>query len=240
MNDALYRFITGTLDAFLWGGELIGEENLPEKGPAIFIANHLGPLGPIGSVCSLPQRLYPWIISNMVDPDQAADWLQVDFTEKTLKLQPPASKTLAKLLSKITVPLLSNLGCIPVYHGYEKMQKTWTISLPLLLEGHFLLICPEDPELPADPMTHMTPFQKSFARLAEMYYEKTRKRLAFYPVAVHGSHRLKVGAPIFFNPLNPVGIERHRLKDWLEETVARMYLELEQEDFPVALAPVRK
>ena len=41
MKDGLYQFIVGVVDLFLWGGKLIGEENLPKRGPAVFIANHL-------------------------------------------------------------------------------------------------------------------------------------------------------------------------------------------------------
>jgi 1-acyl-sn-glycerol-3-phosphate acyltransferase len=41
MKDGLYQFIVGMLDLFLWSGEMIGEENLPRRGPAVFIANHL-------------------------------------------------------------------------------------------------------------------------------------------------------------------------------------------------------
>ena len=41
MKDSLYQFIVSVLDLALWGGELVGEENLPRHGPAVFIANHL-------------------------------------------------------------------------------------------------------------------------------------------------------------------------------------------------------
>ena len=51
MKYIFYHFLTGALDLFLWSGELIGEENLPKEGPAAFIANHLGPSGPIAVVC---------------------------------------------------------------------------------------------------------------------------------------------------------------------------------------------
>ncbi|OIO84266.1 MAG: hypothetical protein AUK02_07275 [Anaerolineae bacterium CG2_30_58_95] len=60
MKYILYQFLTGALDLFLWSGELIGEENLPKEGPAVFIANHLGPTGPIAVVCSIPLQLHPW------------------------------------------------------------------------------------------------------------------------------------------------------------------------------------
>jgi hypothetical protein len=73
----------------------------------------------------------------------------------------------------------------------------------------------------------MQPFQRSFARLGEMYYEETGQRLEFYPVAVHAAGYVMVGKSVAFNPFNPVGLERHRLKDLMEDTVRAMYLQVE-------------
>ena len=67
MKDGLYQFIVGVVDLFLWGGELIGEENLPRHGPAVFIANHLDATGPIAAACSIPLRFHPWVIADMMD-----------------------------------------------------------------------------------------------------------------------------------------------------------------------------
>lgn len=230
MQDILYWFGVGMLDAVYWGGALEGYENLSAQGPAVFIANHLGPRGPIGALCSIPRRLYPWLHSDMLDPSRAADYLRQDFVEPRMGLKPPASLIFAQALSKITVPLLRNLGCVPVCKGYQNMYQTWEESLRLLLKGKFLLIFPEDATLPADPLTGFHPFQRAFARLGEIYYEHTQKRLPFYPVAVHPSHRVRVGEPIFYSPLNPPGKERSRLRDLIAASIRRMYLDMEGEE----------
>lgn len=225
--DVFYWFAVGMLDALYWGGILDGYENLPSRGPAVFIANHLGPRGPIGAVCSIPRRLYPWIVGDMLDPTLAGEYLRKDFVEPRLGLKPPASITFSQALSRITVPLLRGLGCIPVYKGYENTRKTWDVSLALLLRRKYLLIFPEDATLPADPLTGFNPFLRAFARLGELYYERTRERLPFYPVAVHGSHRLRLGEPVWYNPLNPTGFERSRLRNLLEASIREMYLAME-------------
>ena len=227
MNDTAYQFITSVLDLFLWGGELIGEENLPKHGPAVFIANHLETTGPIGIACSIPLRLYTWTVGDMVDKERAPAYLNWDFVERQFHLKPPLSLWVATALSKITVPMLKSLGVVPVYRGYEHLPETLEQSLALLLEDKFLLIFPEDNLLPYDPVTNMSAFQKSFVRVAEVYYERTGQRLVFFPVAAHNSGYVMVGKPVLHNPLNPVGQERHRLKDLLEREVIRMYMELD-------------
>jgi hypothetical protein len=91
MKDGLYQFFVGVLDLFLWGGKLIGEENLPRRGPAVFIANHLDATGPIAAACSIPLRFHPWVIADMMDKDLAPIWLQSDFVERQLHLSPPSA-----------------------------------------------------------------------------------------------------------------------------------------------------
>ena len=238
MNDGWYHLIVKVLGFLLWNGELVGKENLPRSGPAVFIANHLEAFGPIAADCSIPQRLYAWTVADMVDEEKAAAWLQWDFVERTLELKPPVSAWVAKWLSKITVPFLRSLGCIPVYKGdYERLADTLRSNIDLLRQGKFLLIFPEDNQLPADPVTGMGPFQHSFARLGEKYYAETGKRLEFYPVAIHPSGYVMVGKIVTFNPNYAVAAERRRLKLLLENTVKTMYLQMEGQDSSNMLTP---
>ncbi len=228
MKDGFYQFIAGVLDLFLWGGKLIGEENLPQRGPAAFIANHLDATGPIAAACSIPLRFHPWVIADMMDKELAPIWLQADFVERQLHLTPPTSRWVARALCKITVPLFYSLGCIPVYaNDYERMRETLEMSMDVLREGKFVLVFPEDYRLPKDPITKMQPFQHSFARLGERYYAETGKRLEFFPLTIHGSGNLIVGKPVIFNPLNSVGIERRRLKELMENSIKSVYLKFE-------------
>jgi hypothetical protein len=228
MNDRLYQFIVGTLDLFLWGGQLMGEANLPHKGPAVFIANHLEAVGPIAMYCSMPFRLYTWTVADMVDKEKAAAYLEWDFVERNLHLGPPLSAWVARGISNISVPFLRSLGCIPVYKGlYDQMVDTLRLSMDILRQGKFLLVFPEDSLLTKDPETNIAPFQRSFARLGEMYHAETGSRLEFYPVAVHPKGVVMVGKPVAFDPLNRPGLERSRLKDIMEDSIRSMYLQVE-------------
>jgi hypothetical protein len=120
------------------------------------------------------------------------------------------------------------------------MRTTLEMSMDVLREGKFLLVFPEDYRLPKDPLTKMQPFQHSFVRLAERYREETGERLEFYPVAVHATGHLAVGKPVVYNPLNPVGMERQRLKKLMEDTITAMYMHLEGGNAAGALTTERK
>ena len=230
MNDKTYRLIAWLFDAFLWGGEIVGDENLAE-GSSVFVSNHLGALGPVAVIASLPVRLYPWVISDMMDHDQAAGYLNQDFVEPQLHLTPPFSLWVAKGISKISVRLLCSAGCVPVWQG-EKLYDTFEKSVDLLVNGKSLLIFPEDPSKEIDPQYKMTPFKKGFARLGRLYYERTGKSLRFYPLAVHlDSYRVRVGRPIAYNSKNPAANERLRIKNVLEASIREMYLAMGMKGF---------
>jgi hypothetical protein len=231
MKAKMNHFLMRVLNLFLRDGEMIGEENLPRSGPAVFIANHLEAVGPIAAYCSIPLRLYAWTVADMVDENKAAAWLQWDFVERTLELKPPVSVWVACGLSKITVPFLRWLGCIPVFRDdYDKLADTLHLSMDVLRQGKCLLIFPEDNWLPAEPVTGMRPFQHSFARLGEKYFVETGERLEFYPMAIHASGYMMVGKVVTYNPNYAVGAERQRLKRLMENAIKTMYMQMENED----------
>jgi hypothetical protein len=227
MGDVLYRIIAGGLQSFIWGGELQGEENLPERGPAILVANHLGSLGPIAVVASTPLRLYPWVAADMMDPKLAAEYLRWDFVEKDLGLPQPISLWVAKALSKVTVPLLRIAGGIPVYSDADRVHLTFEHSLNLLLHDRLLLVFPEDPARALDPRFNMRPFKKGFIRLVEMYFQKTSRALSFYPLAVHAEQNVvQAGKPIRYNPYASPVRERLRIRSVIETMIHNLYLDL--------------
>jgi len=231
MNDTTYRLIAWLFDAFLWGGELIGDENLVE-GPAVFVSNHLGAVGPVAVVASLPVRVYPWIVSEMMDEDDAAAYLKQDFVEPQLHLPPSISLRVAEGISKISVRLLCSAGCVPVWQG-ARLRETFERSVDLLVEGKSLLIFPEDPSKEIDPQYKMTPFKMGFAHLGELFFERTVQSLRFYPLAVHlDTYRVKVGRPIAYNSKNPAANERLRIKNVLETSIREMYLGMGMNGFP--------
>ncbi len=225
MNETLYRFVSWGFQELIWGGDLLGADELPERGPAVFVSNHLGALGPIAVGASVPLRLHAWIHADMLDPLLAPDYLRRDFVEGQLHLTRPFSDWLARVISRIHVPLLRAVGCIPVHNTPEGLAETFRLSADLLAQGECLLIFPENPNLPVDPRFHMTPFKKGFARLGELYYERTKKILPFYPLAVHAeSFTVRVGQVVRYNPLGEPARERLRITGLLERTIHEMYL----------------
>jgi 1-acyl-sn-glycerol-3-phosphate acyltransferase len=228
MSEPFYHLFRSLAGLFLWRGELIGKENLPAQGPAVLVANHANSAGPIAAICSLPMRIHPWVIAYMVDKELAPGWVQADFCERQLHLKPPLGRWLARAMCAFIVPLFQFAGCIPVAAGdYRRMEETLRMSLEVLRKGGFVMVFPEDYRLAHHRVTDMQPFQHSFVRLAEAYYQETGQRLAFIPMAAHNARTLMIGEAVYHDPFKPVGTERRRLKNMLEQSITRMYMELE-------------
>jgi 1-acyl-sn-glycerol-3-phosphate acyltransferase len=225
VKDLLYRLLAECFQAFIWGGDVAGDENLPEQGPAVLVANHLGALGPIAVVSCVPRRLYPWVHADVMDAERAPEYLRWDFVEKELHLTMPFSLWLAKTIAKISVPLLNRTGCIPVHTNPKGLLATFDQSVDLLTRGRFVVVFPEDPTQPPDPKFGMSPFKKGFVRLGELYFQGTGRSLKFYPLAVHAIRRtVQVGKPVTYNPYAPPVKERIRIKNALESMIREMLI----------------
>lgn len=223
MDDRLYRLLAFGLQAFLWGGDLIDADHLPRRGPAVLVANHADAWGPIGIVSCVPRRLHAWVVAKMMDARLAPDYLRMDFVERQLRLKKPVSSWVASALSRLTVPLLTSMGCIPVYSDFDEMRIPFEQSVDVLVNGGFILIFPEDPAQPIDPLTRMSPFKKGFVRLGEYYFGRTGKALPFHPLAVHVRQReVQIGAPVIHNPYAQPASERLRVKHTLERLIREM------------------
>ncbi len=225
-DSVLYHGVAALLNLNIWGGELVEAEDLPGRSPAVYVANHARSLGPIAVISSLPFRVYPWAIGDMMDWEKAPAYLERDFVQAELHLRPPLSMWLSRLIVQFSIRLLRGVKCVPVWQG-DKRLETYHLSIDFLLQGRPLLIFPEDPRLPLDDVCGMRPFKKGFAGLGEMYFERSGLNLPFYPLAVHERLRqVKVGRAFSFNPNNDRLRERSRLASVLEAAIRNMLLEM--------------
>ena len=235
MNDRTYHLIAGLIRLSIWQGwqrraHLENAGDLPASEPAIFISNHANALGPIGCVSEIPLRLYPWTRPEMLDLRTNPDYMRGDFVEKDMRLRPPLSAWVAVGLSRLVVPLLNGVGCIPAFQAEQILEKRTTVkqSLARLREGRCLLVFPEMPDWPLDPRSGMRRFSRSVLWLAVLFHRETGERLPIYPVCVHPSHRIRLGKAMRLGK-DELGspAQRQAWIETLEDTIRGMYLDLE-------------
>ncbi|HEY5984293.1 MAG TPA: hypothetical protein VIU38_12560 [Anaerolineales bacterium] len=221
-GDALYAILSRTLDMMVWGGELSADSEPLPSGPAVFVSNHAGAMGPIAVTSSVRVRFHPWVIGDMLDLQTAGPYLREDFVKPTLHVPEPMATSISNSLAHVTVALLRTIGCIPVFHDKDLLE-TYRLSDDYLAMGRGLLIFPEDPKQSLNSRTGLRPFQTGFAHLGSLFAQRTGHGLKFYPIAVHRNLlRVQLGQPVTYNPNNQPAAERRRIAHLLESIIAAM------------------
>ncbi len=209
--------------------DIVGFENITNLGPAIFIANHLGALGPIETILSVPVRFYPWIIAEMMDFKRAPQYLLDDFVHPELHLSGRFGLLFSTLLTKISVRLLQAIGAVSIDRFGGLTTEGFRRSLSLLREGKNLLIFPEDSLLPLDPETSLRHFMPGFATLCSLFQAEADILLPVYPMAVHASSEtVAIGKAEYFQTR---GHHREAINAFsllVERRVRGIYLDLKK------------
>jgi hypothetical protein len=209
--------------------DVVGFENITTPGPAIFTANHLGALGPIETIISVPVRFYPWIIAEMTDFKRAPEYLFNDFVHPAIHLNGRFGMLFSTLLTKISVRLLRSIGSVSIDRFGGMTPDGFRLSLRLLREGKNLLIFPEDPLLPLDPDTSMRHFMPGFATLCSLFQTNVDSLIPVYPTAVHAANEtVAIGKPEYYQPHGQHREAINAFCQLLEERVRTLYLEMQK------------
>jgi len=224
--EMVARYFFKAIRYLFFKAQLKGRANLPSDEPVIMVANHVGSFGPVSVITSVPLRLYPWVAHEVTDLDTAAPRIQEEFIEQELHLRPPFSAWLGRVVGRICVALMRDIGAIPVYQKSKMIKATVLQSIALLKQGKNILVFAEDSKQKINDV--LCEFCTGFIHIARLYYQETRKAVQFLPIAVNRkAGAIRVGKPIRFDALAPFGLEKRRLKDELEHSVLRLYEEME-------------
>ena len=242
-SDLLYKTFTSL--GFPFSYECIGLNHIRVRDPAIFVSNHLASMGPVQIVLSLPIRLYPWVMADMLDLKRAPAYLFDDFIRPSLHLQGRLGFLVSRILSQAAVRLLNGIGSIPIDRSQGVFMGPYRRSLDLLSQGKNLLIFPEDSEASLDPESDMRPFMRGFILLSPMYYHQTGRPLPFYPVAVSSqSNKIAIAKPLYYDLRH--GQNREAITqfcDQLQNKIKTMYGYLQKtkamriDDIPILFGP---
>jgi 1-acyl-sn-glycerol-3-phosphate acyltransferase len=213
------------LRRLFFNARLHGAGNLKSDEPVIMVANHVGSFGPVSVITSLPTPSYPWVSHEVTDLSTVAGRIQREFLEQELHLRPPVSEFLGRVIGRICVALMKDIGAIPVYTQSKKIKRTVEQSLALLEQGKSILVFAEDSTRKINDV--LCEFCTGFIHVAKLYYERTRKAVQFLPIAVNKTAQgILIGTPIRFDGSIPFPEEKRRLKAQLETSVAALYAEL--------------
>jgi 1-acyl-sn-glycerol-3-phosphate acyltransferase len=222
------KYFYKVLRRLFFNSRVRGIGNVKAGEPMIMVANHAGSYGPVSVITSLPFKIYPWVAHEVTDLHTVARRIQDEFLERELHLKPPVSSYLARVIGRICVALMKDIGAIPVYQMSKEVRNTVSRTIALLEQGKNILVFAEDSTRKINDV--LCEFRTGFAHVARRYYEKTRKAIQILPVAVNRKMGgILIGKPIRFDVTSPFSEEKERLKSELQKTVYSLYCRLETE-----------
>ncbi|NPV87050.1 MAG: hypothetical protein HPY45_13705 [Anaerolineae bacterium] len=222
VSDRTYHLLCALGAPFRY--RCVGAEHLHTAGGALVVANHQRELGPIQCVLSLPRRLYPWIVADMLDPQRIAAYLYQDFVHPTLRLSGLAGQMTAALLGRVVLHLLRGIDCIAVDRSDVRFLGAFRHSLEVLAGGGALLIFPEDPRTPLDAATGMRGFMNGFVWLCTLYHRRIGQALPVIPVAVCPQQRqVRVGKALYDAPSGQRRADMEALAARVQEAIYDLY-----------------
>ena len=194
------------------------------RNPILFLGNHLEVLGPILATLWFPVPVRFWAIAQMMDDrKKVTDYVYTNTFSKVGWLPVFVRKWVAGFIGWLSVRVLGQLECIPVYRDSPmKLRETVRLSIEALESGDHLMIFPEsaDQKYELQGIGKLSP---GFVMLAAAYFRKTGKRLRMMPVYASKERKtIRFGTIIEFDPDRPFPEEQSRIIGETERQIFSM------------------
>ncbi len=210
----LFNFLSRVASPFLpvkkaEFAEPVGDE------PVIFLANHLGAVGPMYMSITFPLRdnVAIWCNEGMMDEKLVVEYVRHDWWWRPeSKLAPLYSATIPYIAKAIVPKVLRSAPTIAVCRD-ARVMTTMRKSLKALKEGKHIVIFPE---LPDGHDSHAEQLQMGWLNLVAMYYKATGKVIRMVPVYIdEKSKTFHVGKGITADPEQPIAEQSVRIEKYI-------------------------
>lgn len=223
-----YAMLKGVVRLFFPENEVIWRTEKPDDdGEIVYICNHTKIYAPVFFLLEKP-TVRVW--SNYYFLFYKTCWQHMKkavVTGKRAWLRP-----LAFILTPLIVALFRATEPIPVYKMSEKVLETFEKSVETAEENVSQVIFPERTENKVNEYVYE--FNQGFPTVAQVYYEKTGKRMKFYPTyCAQPLHKIVVGDPIEYDPDVPMKIQRAAICEYLQTAIKDLGDSLPEHEPPI-------
>ena len=207
--------------------KVIGKKIVSKNDEArVFVANHYEIYGPITIFLHFPFKFRPWIIDKMASPESIEEQMSLGVYSKFEKYPMWLKKLAVKTLKHFVLYTLTKRAKgIPVSRDNPRANiKTMHDSMETLNKGKNIVIFPEEHYV----QEGVGEFQTGFEHLAKYYYQKTGKKITFYPIFISQiNKKMYIEKPIIYNPENDHNDEKKRITTYLHDEMVNLYLKHE-------------
>lgn len=200
-----------------------GKKNVQKDDEArVFIANHYEAYGPFVTFLRFPYKFRPWVIDKMCYAETIEEQFSIGFYNNYKWIPKWIKVIIVKLAKRLILFAIRFAKPIPVSRDNPRANiKTMQISTEVLNKKKNIMIYPENCSVKEGVGEFMTGFEY----LAKYYYQKTGKKISFYPVFVSKKNAtMYIEKPIIYNPDNDSNLEKQRIVTEIRESMLNSYI----------------
>lgn len=210
----LYNVLRRIIYPVLPVKKIVYAEPLGEE-PCVFLANHIGAMGPLYMAVTFPlrEKVAIWCNEGVMDEKLMVEYVRQDFWWRPeSRLAPLYNVTLPYIAAAIVPKVLRSAPTIPVYRD-ARIMSTMRESLKVLKAGKHIVIFPE---LPDGFDSHAEHLQMGWLNLCTMYHRATGRPLKLVPIHIDQKERVFcVGKGIAADPEVPLKEQEERIERYL-------------------------
>lgn len=210
----LYNFLSRVGSPFLPVKKAVFTEPIGDE-PVIFLANHLGAVGPMYMAVTFPLRenVRIWCNEGMMEEKMTVEYIRHDWWWRPESMLAPLYSATIPYVARAIVPkVLRSAPTIAVYRD-ARIMTTMRKSLKALKEGKHIVIFPE---LPDGYGSHAEKLQMGWLNLVTMYKRATGKDIKMVPIHIDQKNRIfQVQKGITADPDIPLAEQEERIERYL-------------------------
>lgn len=204
-----------------------GKKNVQKNDDArVFVCNHYEIYGPVVVFLRFPFKFRPWVIDKMCEPQSIEQQMSIGFYNNYKWLPKWFKVFLVKIAKRLILFVIRFARPIPVSRDNPRANlKTMQTSVDVLNKKNNIVIFPELSSVKEG----VGEFMSGFEHLGKYYYQKTGKKISFYPVFISKKKStMFIEKPVVFNPENEPNQEKERIVKSLHDAIEKSYLEHEK------------
>lgn len=200
-----------------------GKKNVRKNDEArVFVANHYEIFGPVAMYLRFPYKFRPWVIDKIMTPESVEAQMSISVYNNFPKYPMWFKKIVVKSLKNMMVFTMNHAKAIRVSReNFRENLITMQESTETLNKNISILIFPEL----SYTESGVGVFQSGFEHLGKYYYQKTGKKISFYPVFISKQEKqMFIEKPIIYDPNKDTNEQKHEIVYYLRDKMLDCYL----------------
>ena len=202
--------------------KVIGKKNVKKDDEArVFVLNHYQMFGPVATILSFPYKFRPWIIDKMMDEKTVEHQMGLLIYSQYPKVPKFIKAIILKCVKNFMLFSMKVVKGIMVSRENLRTNiETMRVSTETMNKGKAVVIYAEKDYV----YEGVGVFMKGFEHIGKYHYQKTGKKVSFYPVFISSTNKkMYIGEPIIYDPNIEPNTQKENIVNYLRNSMVNTY-----------------